>query len=414
MDDAMRLISLRVQNFKSLEDVTFTPGNLAALIGPNNAGKSNFARAMQFLSDVYRHGLENAVMRHGGMENVIRQDKNTANDSLSFEIALSFRLNEMHEYLGHSPKQSNVELTCRHHFSLNMEDEGFIVEAESFYLEGNYDHNSHFKRTKHKIVEETFSESPTSNTFVFDGDEPKRRSDSERKPVPGQELVFNLLRLPPTKFCRHALKHWAIYQFNPFTARSESVPTPNAELDLYGRNLPAVVRWLQKHAPGQWALVEETMAEVVPELTQIETQMLHTKTLGLFFWEEGFDRPWRADEVSDGTVLMLSMCCAIADPRKTLVLLEEPENSLHPWILRALIDFIKQVAHQKTVILTTHSPVLIDMLHPTQVWALYREQGASHLAQLTRLDAELLDGWERGVYNLSDYLDSGLILKVIP
>ncbi len=61
----MFLKKLVVHNYKSLRHVCFEPPPLAVLIGPNAAGKSNFADSIHFLSEVYSQGLEVAIARKG-------------------------------------------------------------------------------------------------------------------------------------------------------------------------------------------------------------------------------------------------------------------------------------------------------------------------------------------------------------
>lgn len=66
----MRLLEIGIRNYKSLRDVTFRPGPLSVLVGPNAAGKSNFCDALDFIEAMYEWGLQAAVMQHGGYENI--------------------------------------------------------------------------------------------------------------------------------------------------------------------------------------------------------------------------------------------------------------------------------------------------------------------------------------------------------
>jgi AAA15 family ATPase/GTPase len=65
----MRLRNLSIHNYKSLRHVSFAPTNMPVLVGPNASGKTNIADAIDFLSEVYTHGLEIAVAGKGGYEN---------------------------------------------------------------------------------------------------------------------------------------------------------------------------------------------------------------------------------------------------------------------------------------------------------------------------------------------------------
>src|ERR687896_72822 len=66
----MRITRFSIQNYKSLKTLAILPGDLTVLVGANASGKSNFADCLDFISDVYRHGLELAVGRKGGYENI--------------------------------------------------------------------------------------------------------------------------------------------------------------------------------------------------------------------------------------------------------------------------------------------------------------------------------------------------------
>ena len=79
---------IRISNFKSLKDVEIRPSGLTTLVGPNNAGKTNFVLAMKFLSDISRDGLERAVAQAGGFDSIMRRKARRARDPISFQIDL--------------------------------------------------------------------------------------------------------------------------------------------------------------------------------------------------------------------------------------------------------------------------------------------------------------------------------------
>lgn len=118
--------------------------------------------------------------------------------------------------------------------------------------------------------------------------------------------------------------------------------------------------------------------------------------------------------MSDGTILTLAMLCAVADPRKTLVFIEEPENSVHPWIIREILAFLNQISKNKNIVITTHSPTIIDSVHPAKIWTIARTKGVSELQRLIDLDSKIERDWENGEYKISEFIDSGLIPKIVP
>ena len=66
----MKITSLRIKGFRSLRDVTWQPGNLNVLIGPNGSGKTNLLRALALLKQAAVGGLEQAILRSGGLAQI--------------------------------------------------------------------------------------------------------------------------------------------------------------------------------------------------------------------------------------------------------------------------------------------------------------------------------------------------------
>jgi len=66
----VRLTRVEIQAYRSLYNVTLIPDSFTVLVGPNNAGKTNLADSLEFLGQVARNGLEVAVSREGGFENL--------------------------------------------------------------------------------------------------------------------------------------------------------------------------------------------------------------------------------------------------------------------------------------------------------------------------------------------------------
>jgi len=420
----MFLKKLRIHNYKSLRNVCFTPEPFAALIGPNASGKSNFADAVHFLSEVYEHGLETAIARKGGYENIAFRKKRRTTAAIEFEITI--QLTGESDLLSSKKwklKQKEVELT--HNFSFRAKTSGIRAEFE--------------------VVEDSFTISrlPTqTNGQALDlirlSKAPNQRIETEvlkkgkisesiqdafsiydehfgRMIVEQSALLTNLpIGLPFISLFSSALPNIRVYQFYPQSCRESSAPTPNPKLDRSGGNLPALIDWLQKNHPKAWEQVTAEMQDILQGLNQISLQYLHTKALGLFFEEEGFGRSWNVDEISDGTIQTLAILAASADPRTSLLLIEEPENSVHPWIVRMLVERLKKVSKTKNVIVTSQSPVLVDELSPREVWIVARQNGETQIRQLTDLDPLIEDHWKAGKYQLSDFLDSGLVPQVVP
>ncbi len=417
----MKVKEINIKNYKSLQDVTFKPSDLTVLIGPNASGKSNFANSLSFLSEVYSFGLETAVKRKGGYENIALRRKSRSRSAVEFSVSLVFdeTIKSKRFYFYPTSKSGKGKLLLKHRFSFKAKSRDiksdFMVAFEEFSV---YDLKSKgeflariYRNENNEIVyEENKSTEFTkplkeSLDFLTDG--------SSR--IGRQELFLSNLRYFSIQFLlSEEIREWQIFQFSSQQSRLSGVPTPNPQLSTDGENLPALVDWLKTHQKDKWEVVLSTMREVVESIEDITTDYLHNQRLGLFFHESGYGRPWTAEDVSDGTILTLAILCSTADPRSSLILIEELENSLHPWIIRVLVDSFRKLSKEKNIILTTHSPILIDMLEPKEIWTVSKPGTETKIEKLIDIAGDLEKNWKNGVYRISEYLDTGLVPQAIP
>lgn len=422
----MFLKQLTIRNYKSLRNISFVPAAFSALIGPNAAGKSNFADSLHFLSEVYNHGLEVAISRKGGYENIAFRKQRRSKAPIEFEITVEIdeKDRESRRFLP-APLWPKSPVRLVHRFSVAAKGVGikaaFRVEEEQFAIllpiKGGQNGDEYSE------VVSLSKKKPDKIKFLTDKKHPfSKELGMDLTPdylgnIGEQQLFVNLLpfrNLPFGRVFSSLISQFNIYQFSTTLSRASGVPTPNPLLSTTGENLPALVDWIQKNYSKQWEIVMAGMKEILPTLKEISVQYLHTKTLGLFFSEEGVGRPWGVDEVSDGTIHALAILVASADPRSTLLLIEEPENSVHSWILRVLVKRFREVSKFKNVLVTSHSPVLINLMEPEEIWVVFRKKGETSLQRLTTLDPALAENWKHGEYQLSELIDSGEIAQAVP
>lgn len=433
-----KLKRLAIHNYKSLRYVELHPSasDFTVLVGRNGAGKSNLADAFDFIKTVYEYGLEHAVVKKGGYENIAFRKERRSRSAISFEVELLHTARAADVFPGARSSTTDQEgreaFTFRviHKFSFKATGRG--IRSEFFVAEEELTISS--QSIQGDLLSPTGSDSVTI----------RRNADSQLnvistqnsrveqavfypgfKPTHGYEEGFDIDKaelLHSYPLFRHQLigkaLSWlskiAMFQLTPEFSRASGVPTPNPSLNVHGENLPAVIDWLQRYREDSWRIILETMREIVPEIEDIRVDYLHTRTLGLFFKEVGVRRPWTSDEVSDGTIRSLAMLVACHDPRASLLLVEEPENSLHPWIIKVVMNSLRKLAQRKPVIITTHSPILLNSVSPEEVWVVYKVSGETRLAPLISFDPQLASDWSEGKYLLFDYIESGMVPQAVP
>jgi predicted ATPase len=436
----MFLSRIKIANFKSLKDVEINSEGLVALVGPNGSGKTNFALAMKFLSEVHQHGLETAIARAGGFENIAYRKGKRTTSPIEFEVEVRFDV-ERERPKGVFPSHALDEISFTepfvacHSFAFKACGGGiraeFVVAKETLRLEvgakpkvaGLSDNTPAgfictITRNQEGAMEMQFEGPLTGLPDRYRARWNWLLGKAGRRAVTvGKQKL--LIASPDHRdaFMRRfsdSLAQLGVFHFSSDKMRDSGTPTPNPALTMPGGNLPALVDWHQRKHPKTWAGILDAMRDIMPGLRSIKAEYLPSKTLGLYFEEEGFGRSWSVDEVSDGTIHALSMLVAAADPRISALVIEEPESSLHPWVIYELSKKLRDLSKDMTIFLTTHSPALIDTLKPSETWIVSRVKGRTEIRRLTEIDPQIEKDWSEGKVGLSEYLDSGLVPRAVP
>lgn len=435
---------LSIQAFRSLYDIELKPGRFLVLTGPNNSGKTNLAESLDFLGDVHRHGLESAVIRKGGFENIAHRRMRRTRHSIAFDVDLILpRGNRfLHQEALRGLRQSSQGIKSSTTGARTVRDlDPYVRLAHSFEIRAAAERiGSDFSVTEERIV--IFG--GTSNTperelvrLERTGDDLKtRKSRSAGQPIwgvlleplndpdfvgylkenlRGTDLAFSQISFF-SGLLRHtesSLSRTSVFQLSPPESRKSGIPTPNPQLERHGGNLPALVRYMQMNDPESWEQVFDAMLRIVPTLEAIQWDFTSDLRLTLKFVEKGVGRAWSSQEISDGTIQSLAMFCALFDRRSPLTVIEEPENSVHPWIIRTFIDVCREL-QDKQVILTTHSPALLNYLAPKEIMLVWRQEGQTHIKPLTEMEPDVEHLWESGESRLFELLDSGWLEQTRP
>ncbi|WP_083918940.1 AAA family ATPase [Rudaea cellulosilytica] len=431
----MHLQRISIKNYKSLRDIDLAPSSFSIFVGRNGSGKSNFADALDFIAIAYSHGLEHAVTRKGGYENIAHIKQRRSKSAISMRIELSAEFDESDLiYASVNVRRNRPErkfvVLFRHEFSIKTAGEGirsdFKIVNEKLELikqplqqelleSASYEWLNIERDVEGRVALRGDLNSILASS-VFYNAQAWSKEQSADFVLSQTELLFTFPLIRPKVIRRFTawLNRLSIFQVSPDASRHAGVPTPNPTLSTRGENLPAVVDWLQSKCPKEWRSILRAMKEIVPELSDVTVSYLHTRTLGLFFKESGVGRPWSAEEVSDGTIRALAMLVACFDPRISALVLEEPENSLHPWIIREVVKQLRKLSFDKLVIVTTHSPIVVNIANPNEVWVVYKKSGETAILPLVSFDPMLEADWEAGKFRLFDYLESGVVPEAVP
>lgn len=147
-------------------------------------------------------------------------------------------------------------------------------------------------------------------------------------------------------------------------------------------NLVYMVQYIQREYSNALEKILKSVSAKLPDIKRIETENNSDGEVILKFFKEGFNEPFSLDELSAGTLKLLTYLLVLYDPKPySLIFIEDPEDGLDPHLLANLVTELREYAtsdkHQSQVFITTHSPYLVNALETDELWIL--EKGKDKL-----------------------------------
>jgi predicted ATPase len=201
--------------------------------------------------------------------------------------------------------------------------------------------------------------------------------------------VLDPIRAPELLTVREQIRSWRFYdQFRTDVdspVRQSQIGTRTPVLDADGRDLAAALQTIIEigDADALHGTIEDAFAG--SRLQVVESR----GRFDLELTAHGLLRPLSAAELSDGTLRYLLLVAALLSPRPpSLMVLNEPETSLHSDLLPALARLIARASEKTQIVVVTHSLGLVDALAAAgaQPLCLVKNFGASTLEGVDPLD----------------------------
>lgn len=383
---------LKIKNYRVLKDVQFddlTP--LTVLLGPNGSGKSTVFDVFAFLHEAFTTNLRAAWDRRNRISALRSRG---AEGPISIEI--SYR-----------ERPSARPLTYRLAIDEVRGSPVVVEEILRWPVRPGPGRPMDILKFAHGVGS------------VVDDDTGERREE----PLDSSDLLAvstlgQFARHPRVAALRRFISGWYLSYLSPGTSRTVPEAGPQARLSETGDNLSNVIQYLREQHPDRLDEIMRVLADRVPQLERVDTELLADGRLLLTFKDAPFDEPVLAKYASDGTLKLLAYLTVLYDPEPPpIVGIEEPENFLHPRLLPVLAEEARLAAGRSQLLVTTHSPYFVDALRPKELWVLYRDDDgftrtirASDMKRLVaQTDAGGLLGnlWMEGYFEAGDPLVRG-------
>lgn len=352
------------RNFRSMADMSVDLDRLTVLVGPNASGKSNVLDVLRFIKDALRFDLEAAISMRNGMEAI--QHKTSEGQSPDIELGLAAK----DERMGYAVEYGFV-------FSGDLE-KGVRVQEE-------------FARIWNDALEEAEQVKIEKGTLIqpeWMVDHPSQRVVSEITDFGTSDLAIRgfkrmwrmLVRLTAPGivqdmktrdrtshsldfFCQQILR-MRFYHIFPNTIREPQMLGNAQPLDEDAGNLASVLRAIEKAGGSQTIRIRRALELLIPGISDLKIASLGGYWVISLKHSGSHIEPWfDLAQESDGTIRLLGLLVALHQQESLpLMGLEEPELTVHPGVLSVLADLLNAASRRSQIIVTTHSPDLIDCL----------------------------------------------------
>jgi len=374
----MRVTELHIQGYRTLKDVRWQPGALNVVIGPNASGKSNLLKFLRLVSASARAGLNDYVLREGGMGAILWDGQGEQ---------LAFRL------LAGEP-----ELPVEHfEYSASLRRLGsgasFVVDEEA--LVGLFRKGGSVKPGAVHLMR-TAVEARYHQPGQFSSLDPKELSASET--LLGQ-LSGPTPQAPEIRNFRQFLAGWSIYDDihteNGTAIRRAVTSRFDERLDADGQNLASVLHTHYTNDVDFKDRIDEAMrAAFGQDYRGLAFPPAADQQIQLAVQWGVPKRPQSAASLSDGTLRFLCLLAVLCQPNPPgLIAFDEPETGLHPRMMRIVAEMAEDAALRTQLLFTTHSAAFLDGFSketPPTTTVMSLEDGQS---ELKTVQADELAGW---------------------
>jgi predicted ATPase len=367
--------SLEIKGYRSIKDLRLEMGPVRILIGPNASGKSNIMDALRLLAEAVSADMETAVTRRGDLASVVF----LCAAQQQFSINLEYFVTDPHSPNSHSDMCYRVDVAAKDgrpgvaleelRVKANRGDPG----RRRIWFQAKWGAGNAL-RDPEKGVQEPFE---TGDPGIL-----------------ALKALGFLEAYPRIRALRTFIEQWQFLAVSLGAIREPQRDRREISLAPDASNLANVLRTLSSTSDPRIESIAQDMHMLLSRVEDIRTEVDRGRVL-LLLREQGMPRPLEALSLSDGTIRLLAIVTALHTiPEHGLLCIEEPEHGLHPLIFGPLLDLVREACPEggaRQVLLTTHSPDLVDAAEPNEVATVDRDSGGATV--LRNLDGRSLGHW---------------------
>lgn len=349
-----QLSRIVIDGYKSIAHCDLKMGSLNVLIGANGAGKSNFIGFFRLIATLLDHRLQSLVGKAGGPDALLHFGRKQS-ETLKGEL-----------FFGNNGYKFALEAT---------NDNRMMFQREALWWNMSGD------------------KGVTSGHFESQADQHKTGIKQYTLPI---------------------MRRWRVYHFHD-TSESAKVKqiyriNDNDYLREDGSNLAAFLFRVQKNHPSHYKRIIRTIRMVAPYFGDFYLRATpdNQNSIQLEWTEKDHDIPFKASELSDGTLRFILLATVLLQPEEFMpsaIIVDEPELGLHPYAINVLAELIKSASHEHQLIISTQSVELVNQFDAEDLIVVDKQGGSS---TFKRLETASLSEWLED-YSLGDLWKKNLL-----
>ncbi len=368
------LSHVEIKNYKSLASTVVNLDSFTVLVGPNGAGKSNFVDALRFVNQCLVSSITLPIQDRGGIGAVRRRSRGHPRH-FGFHLGIELPSGLFADF--------SFEIAALPKGAFEVKQERCIVQSALG------------KRDQYEV----------------EGGKFKRGVEGIRAKIEPDRLALTVVSAAEEfRPVYDYLSGMRFYSLAPDKIRELQGADPGEVLERNGSNAAAVLREIRKEKPDNYDRLCRLLSKVVPGTKSAEYVSVGQKETILFKQEvEGDSALWAFDSLSmsDGTLRVLGILLAVYQVSPpTLIAIEEPEATIHPAALDVLVDILKDGTHRAQILLTTHSPDILDnkSIKDSEILVVESIKGKTTIAPM---DGKSRDMVRQHLYTAGELLRSG-------
>ncbi|MDA1050571.1 MAG: AAA family ATPase [Planctomycetota bacterium] len=367
----MKILKVEVEGYRSFKSQTWCPGDLNVLIGQNASGKSNLLRVLEISQAAAKGNLGKYVQQEGGMESIVW-------DGQADKVRIRIKMTPLPPY---SDPETDA-LTYELELARLAKTSSYRIDRE---LLGNYykvetgEMQEPFKLLerdpRHAVVysmdSKRFQHIPTTTTTTTPYPSDVSRIEAPEDSLSEEETLLSHAAGPfaANRFVsefQEELASWKIHQgfhtHREAAIRASQVTRADTQVSPDGQNLISVLHSLYMSSRDFKREINAAMHSAFgDDFEELVFPPAADQRIQLRIRWRSLRRELSAADLSDGTLRFLFLLAVLANPAPPpIIAIDEPETGLHPSMLPIIAEYARDASNRAQVVLTTHSPELLD------------------------------------------------------